>query len=165
MKQLITPKRMSYIRNPKDKSLCVFCEALKVGDSEENLIVHRGEYTFVILNLYPYTNGHLLILPIEHQADFNKVSDNVRIEIMKMMDIGVKVLKEVYNPDGHNLGANLGKEAGAGIAEHLHFHVVPRWQGDANFVSVIGETRVLPQTLEDSYKEISKAWKTIISQG
>lgn len=164
MKQIIAPDRMKYIRGAKDKNTCVFCEALKKIDSQENLIVFRGENVFVILNLYPYTSGHLLILPFEHTAEFHNLSIECRNEMMETMNFAVKVLKNVYNPVGFNLGANLGSAAGAGIVDHLHFHVVPRWEGDANFISVIGKTKVLPQTLAESYKEISLNWQSLISK-
>ncbi len=137
---------------------CVFCEALNREDGPENLIVFRGANSFVILNRFPYTSGHLMVLPFQHVDRLNKLSPEIRAEMMELANRATDVLQQVYSPEGFNLGANLGAAAGAGIEQHVHFHVVPRWDGDTNFMSTVGETRVLPEALEESWKQIQQAW-------
>jgi ATP adenylyltransferase len=137
----------------------VFCEAAKQPDSPENLIIFRGKLAFVILNRYPYTSGHLMVVPYVHCKDLAELPDGTLLEIMQLTQKALSVLGQEYQPQGFNIGMNLGAVAGAGITEHLHMHVVPRWQGDANFVSVIGQTRVLPETLEETYYRMREAWK------
>lgn len=137
---------------------CVFCEALGQTDSAENLIVARGEKAFVILNRFPYTSGHLMVLPFEHSDRLEKLDAMTRAEMMELVNQATQVLGEIYGPEGFNLGANLGSAAGAGIEEHVHLHVVPRWVGDTNFMSTVGETRVLPEAVEASWEAIYKAW-------
>jgi ATP adenylyltransferase len=137
---------------------CVFCLAISQADSSENLIVHRGKLAFVIVNRFPYTSGHLMVLPFQHAAKLDEIDAVTRAEMMELMNDSVKVLTRVYKPGGFNLGANLGEAAGAGIEEHLHLHVMPRWFGDTNFASTVGETRVLPETLEETWRRVSSAW-------
>jgi ATP adenylyltransferase len=151
---------MTYIKSANDKNNgCVFCLALEQEDSEENLIVYRGEHAFVILNRYPYTSGHLMVLPFAHVPRLDAVDAGTRGEMMELVNKGSQVLEEVYGPEGFNLGANLGAAAGAGIEEHVHLHVVPRWVGDTNFMSTVGETRVLPEELPESWAQMQAAWK------
>jgi ATP adenylyltransferase len=137
---------------------CVFCDALKNEDGPENLILFRGENSFVILNRFPYASGHLMVLPFKHEDRLNKLSSEIRAEIMELVNRATDVLQEVYSPEGFNLGANLGAASGAGIEQHVHFHIIPRWNGDTNFMSTVGETRVLPEALEDSWKQIQHIW-------
>ena len=159
MERIWSPWRMSYIKASNAKgSGCVFCHALEQEDGPENLIVHRGEQAFVILNRYPYTSGHLMVLPNKHVSRLDEVDAKTRGEMTELVNQATKVLEKVYAPEGFNLGANLGSAAGAGIEEHLHLHVVPRWVGDTNFMSTVGETRVLPEELTESWKQISAAW-------
>ncbi len=160
MRHIWSPWRMTYIKSVKDKEIgCVFCRALEQEDSAENLIVHRGKSAFVILNRFPYTSGHLMVLPFAHVARLDAVDADTRSEIMELVNKGSQVLESVYGPEGFNLGANLGSAAGAGIEEHVHLHVVPRWVGDTNFMSTVGETRVLPEELAESWAQILAAWK------
>jgi ATP adenylyltransferase len=140
---------------------CVFCLAISQADSPENLIVHRGKLAFVIVNRFPYTSGHLMVLPFQHAAKLDEIDAVTRAEMMELMSDAVKVLTRVYKPGGFNLGANLGEAAGAGIEEHLHLHVMPRWIGDTNFASTVGETRVLPETLEETWRRVHSAWDGI----
>jgi ATP adenylyltransferase len=155
---IFTPWRYAYVSGPdmlNDKAnQCVFCAASRLGDDKAAWIVHRGASCFVILNAYPYTSGHVMVVPYEHMDQLQKLPAKAAQEMMELTQKLEGVLRELYHPDGLNLGMNLGKAAGAGIAGHIHMHVLPRWMADANFMSVIGETRVLPEDLETTYKRI-----------
>ncbi len=153
-----SPWRMAYIQNNKPEDACVFCTALQQPDCDENLIVRRGERAFVILNRFPYTSGHLMIVPYDHRASLELLDTPTRSEIMELAAKAIQVLQQVYTPEGYNLGINIGKVAGAGIIGHVHLHVVPRWGGDTNFMSALGETRVLPETLDMTYHRVRDAW-------
>jgi ATP adenylyltransferase len=158
MDHIYSPWRKEYFDRDKNNPACVFCEAAKQPDNPENLIIFRGKLAFVILNRYPYTSGHLMVVPFLHCKDLVDLPDETLLETMQLTQKAVSVLGQEYQPQGFNIGMNLGAVAGAGITEHLHMHVVPRWQGDANFVSVIGQTRVLPETLEETYHRMREAW-------
>jgi ATP adenylyltransferase len=149
---------MDYIQNKRPEEGCVFCNHPKMKDGLENLIVYRGQLAYLILNLYPYTNGHLMVVPFEHRPSLELLSAAARGEMMEMLSHAVEVLREIYRPHGFNLGANLGEAAGAGIADHVHLHVVPRWQGDANFMFTVGGTRVMPESLDETYRKVKEAW-------
>lgn len=153
MKRLFCPWRIKYVTSEKPKE-CIFCAKIKENKDEENLILLRGKYNFVILNLYPYNNGHLMIVPYEHTNDITKLNLEILSEMMYFTQITVETLKEVMNPHGFNIGFNIGEVAGAGIAEHLHLHIVPRWSGDTNFMFVLGETKVIPEDLHATYKKL-----------
>lgn len=137
---------------------CVFCRALAMDDGPGNLVIHRGQRAFVIVNRFPYTSGHLMVLPFDHVANLDELEAGTRAEMMELMTAATQVLGRVYKPQGFNLGANLGSAAGAGIEEHVHLHILPRWAGDTNFISTIGETRVLPETLEETWQRVRAAW-------
>jgi len=157
---MTTPWRRNYVESPDKEDGCIFCNALaKKVDDHKNLIVHRGKRAFVIVNLYPYTNGHLMVAPNEHQHLLEALGSEARAEIMELATYATVVLRKIYNPHGFNLGANLGKAAGAGEPNHVHVHIVPRWTGDSNFMSIVGETRVLPETIEETYNRIREGWK------
>jgi ATP adenylyltransferase len=159
MENLWSPWRMKYISgdsNPGGE--CVFCAAPKMADSPSNLIVHRGENVFAILNRFPYTTGHLMVVPFLHVPSIEDLAPTTRAELMEMLNIALGVLRAVYHPQGFNVGINMGSAAGAGIAEHAHIHIVPRWGGDTNFMSTVGETRVLPEELEETWKRIYQSW-------
>jgi len=151
---------MKYIQSSTTghESGCIFCEALAKEDGPGNLVIVRGKAAFVMLNLFPYTNGHLMVAPMNHQAQLDELDADARAEMMELVSRGLVVLKKVYNPNAFNLGANIGQEAGAGVPGHVHLHIVPRWAGDTNFMSTVGEVRVLPETIDDSYKRIRAAW-------
>jgi ATP adenylyltransferase len=159
MKRMSTPWRKAYIEGYEKEEGCVFCNALKKTDSPKNLIVHRGQRAFVIVNLYPYTNGHIMVAPFEHQASLELLDAETRAEMMELVSQAIVILKKIYHPQAFNIGANIGKAAGAGVPDHVHMHIVPRWTGDSNFMSVIGETRVLPETIEETYQRIKDGWK------
>src|SRR3989304_1826451 len=157
MRHLFSPWRMPYIGRNKaaEKAKgCVFCLALEQQDGPDNLIVHRGRLAFVILNRFPYTSGHLMVLPFVHVANLHEVDAVTRAELMELMNTAALVLGRVYQPGGFNLGANLGAAAGADLEEHLPLHVLPRWAGDTNFVSTLGKTRVLPETLTETWQRV-----------
>lgn len=158
MNHIWSPWRMNYIMNHERAADCIFCKALTGPDGPDNLVVYRGESAFVILNRYPYTSGHVMVVPVQHTDALEVLPTLARSEIMELASQSVKVLRQLYSPDGFNVGANLGAAAGAGIADHLHLHVVPRWSGDTNFMATVANTRVLPESLEDSYQRILTTW-------
>jgi ATP adenylyltransferase len=154
---LWSPWRYAYIKSdsPTSSSGCVFCDILANGLSdEENFILTRGEYNFVILNIYPYTSGHLMVVPFEHVGFLENASSSSTAEMMEIVSRCQAAISSVYEPDGINIGMNLGKAAGAGVAEHYHMHLLPRWVGDVNFMTAIGQTRTIPETLVDTYKKL-----------
>lgn len=159
MKHIWTPWRMKYILGHRRERGCVFCNELKIEDGTRNLIVYRGKLAFVILNRYPYTTGHLMVVPMLHQPSLELLDPQTRAEMMEMVSKAVTVLRQVYHPSGFNVGINIGEAAGAGVAGHVHIHVLPRWVGDTNFMSTVSDTRVLPEALPDSYQRILQAWK------
>lgn len=158
MEHIWTPWRMEYIQEQSDYEGCVFCLAVEAEDNGENLIFYRGERVFMILNRYPYTSGHVMCVPYSHKNRLQDLSREARIEMMDLVSKAVEVLQSVYQPEGFNVGLNLGESAGAGLADHLHMHIVPRWGGDTNFMSTIGLTRVMPESLPDTYRRIKDAW-------
>jgi ATP adenylyltransferase len=150
---------MKYILKNNEGQECIFCAAAKGDNDRENLVFSRGEYVFMILNRYPYTNGHVMCVPYVHEAHLADLSKETRGEMMEMVNKAVEVLKKVYSPEGFNIGLNLGAVAGAGVAEHLHIHIVPRWTGDTSFMTAVGDTRVLPESLMDTYRRVKEAWE------
>jgi ATP adenylyltransferase len=161
MDYLWTPWRYQYIANIKNLDRCVFCLGHGGEDDEKDFVLHRGKFNFVILNIYPYTSGHLLIAPYKHIADFSLCSTEVCSEMMNLAKSCKQAIHEVYQPDGFNIGMNLGRCAGAGVEHHLHLHIVPRWIGDANFMTIIGETRILPDTLESTFLKLRPHFSTL----
>jgi ATP adenylyltransferase len=149
---------MEYIENNTKNDGCVFCAAQEHADGPENLIVHRGERAYVILNRYPYTSGHLMVIPFLHKPNLEELNPEIRAEMMELTSCCMTVLRSIYNPQGFNVGVNTGEAAGAGIKEHVHIHIVPRWMGDTNFMSTVGVTRVLPEALEDTYRRVREAF-------
>jgi ATP adenylyltransferase len=156
MDYLWTPWRYAYVSTAEKATGCVFCDLVKQNDDEKALIVYRGEQCFVILNRFPYTPGHVMIVPYAHLDELRKLPSEAASEMIALAQRLETVLRELYHPDGINLGMNIGKAAGAGIAGHIHMHVLPRWVADANFMSVVGETRVLPEALEITWERIKK---------
>jgi ATP adenylyltransferase len=150
------PWRLEYVKDAaKDnEDECIFCAKPAADDDEANLIVHRGERCFVILNLFPYTNGHLMVAPYEHIAALQDLDPETVAEMMALAQSAMRRLEQVYSPHGYNVGFNQGRIAGAGFENHIHMHVVPRWGGDTNFMPVLADTRVMPQTLQQSYEAL-----------
>lgn len=137
---------------------CIFCSATAANNDAKTLIVYRGQFAFVILNRYPYASGHVMIAPYEHVARLSQASEAAAEEIMRLARRTETILTVVYQPDGLNLGMNLGEAAGAGIDQHIHLHALPRWTGDANFMTTVGATRVLPESLDETYRKLSQAF-------
>lgn len=159
LKHLWASWRIKYIQGDSGEKGCAFCNALAAGDSAENLIVTRAEHAFVILNKFPYTSGHLMIVPLEHRASLEDLTPAARAEMIELVSQFISVVRSVYRPEGFNVGVNIGNAAGAGIPGHVHIHVVPRWVGDTNFMTAIGQTRVLPETLDQTYLRIRETWE------
>ncbi len=161
MKRLWTPWRMSYLRAPKGSVTggCIFCE--KIGDAvekdRENLVLLRGKHAFLMLNLYPYANGHMMVAPYEHKGELESLDPETLQEMMLLVKRGIKALRTVMNPQGFNVGANLGRAAGAGVDDHVHFHIVPRWVGDTNFMPVLSDVRMIPELLPQTYDQLKSA--------
>jgi ATP adenylyltransferase len=159
MDYLWTPWRYAYVSGTEKTTGCVFCDAAKEKDDSKTRIAYRGVRCFVILNAYPYTPWHVMVVPYMHLDELRKLPSPAANEMMALSQRMESVLRELYHPDGINLGMNIGKAAGAGIAGHIHMHVLPRWVADANFMSVVGETRVLPETLDVTWGKIREAMR------
>jgi ATP adenylyltransferase len=154
MDYIWTPWRYAYVTTAQKTQECIFCDLPKLGDDEKALIVYRGQHCYIVLNAFPYTPGHVMVVPFAHLDELQKLPADAAREMMELSQRMEHVLRQLYSPDGINLGMNIGKAAGAGVAGHIHMHVLPRWVADANFVSVVGETRILPETLEMSWKRM-----------
>lgn len=157
MDYLWTPWRYRYIADKTKNDRCIFCDAVSAGDDASAGIVLRGAKNFVILNQYPYTSGHVMVVPYAHAADLSTAEPETLAEMMRIAQRVQKALENTYHPEGYNLGINLGRAAGAGVTGHLHMHVLPRWAGDANFMTVVGETRLEPETLATTYERLRSA--------
>ncbi|MEE9253172.1 MAG: HIT domain-containing protein [Thermodesulfobacteriota bacterium] len=162
MKKLWAPWRIDYIKGERAQG-CVFCDKPKLSRDRENLILYRGETGYIIMNRYPYANGHLIALPYRHIDSFGELEEKEKLELMNLINLGVDVLR-AFDPDGYNVGMNLGRAAGAGIEDHLHFHVVPRWVGDSNFMPVIADVKVIPEYLEESYVKLNGALQSLLKE-
>lgn len=156
MDKLWAPWRMEYIQDidQRDEG-CIFCAKPDEDNDRENLILSRGEKNFIIMNKYPYNNGHLMVVPYEHCSDSSEIDDAVALEMWQLTNTCKAVLTKAFHPDGFNIGMNIGRTAGAGIDQHIHMHIVPRWSGDTNFMPVIGETKVISQGLLEAYDKLA----------
>ena len=159
MDRLWSPWRYHYVSTVSPGDECIFCAKAREDRDEENLILHRGRLNYALLNLFPYTTGHLMITPYRHVAQLEDLTEEEAAELMQLTRLAVRCLREVYRPQGFNLGMNLGECAGAGIAGHLHMHVLPRWTGDANFMTTVGETRVMPEDLRETWRKLAAAFR------
>ena len=157
MDYLWTPWRYRYMADASKEQGCIFCSALAADDDQKTLVVLRARDNFVILNRYPYTSGHVMIVPFAHVAELGAVAPETLAEMMQLAQRVQSALESTYHPQGYNLGMNLGRAAGAGVLGHLHLHVLPRWAGDANFMTTIGETRVEPEDLSTTYEKLRSA--------
>lgn len=158
MDTLFAPWRMTYIEYAKvgKEQGCFICNATKSDNLEENLVLYKGRHVIILMNKFPYNTGHLLIAPNRHVADFAQLSDEELLALSKALVQSIEVIKRAFSPDGFNIGVNLGRVAGAGLESHLHIHVVPRWNGDTNFMPVIADTKVIPEALKDTYRKLIK---------
>jgi ATP adenylyltransferase len=161
MDRLWTPWRYKYVSTAKESAGCIFCDKPAEHKDEENYIVQRFEHNYIILNLFPYTSGHLMIAPYEHVATPELAHEETMVEMMLLTRKAVACLRTAYRPDGVNLGMNIGESAGAGVVGHIHMHVLPRWTGDASFMTTVGETRVLPEDLSETYRKLKQAFAEV----
>ena len=165
MERLWAPWRLEYIKSTQDdEQECIFCQKQKETDDKENLIVYRSNLSFVIMNKFPYNNGHLMVVPYIHEADLTKFTDDVLLDMQHLLQLSLKALNETMNPHGINIGVNLGRSAGAGIVDHLHYHIVPRWNGDTNYMPVLAGTKVISEALEDSWQKLHTSFKKLSSR-
>jgi len=165
--KLWAPWRMKYIEeiDTGGEDACIFCDAPREGEDRKRYIVYRGNTCYCIMNIFPYNNGHLLVVPFHHTGELDTLSAETRLELFDTADMVVHVMKNTMRPDGFNIGMNLGRSAGAGIASHLHLHIVPRWNGDTNFMPVIGGTKVISESLDDTYEKLTRAIGEYLSPG
>ena len=158
MKRLWAPWRLEYIQSADEQHGCVFCRAAEADDDEAALVVHRGERVLVLLNRYPYASGHLMVAPYRHEGEFGELEDEEALEVHRLASAGLGALAQSMRPQGFNVGWNLGRIAGAGIFDHVHLHVVPRWAGDTNFMPVLADVKVMPEALEHTRRKLADAW-------
>ena len=157
MERLWAPWRLEYISSADNQSGCVFCAAVD-GDDEERLVVHRGRAAIVLLNKFPYASGHLMVAPYRHIGEFGELSDEEVLEVHRLASGAIGALAQTFSPQGYNLGWNLGRVAGAGVVDHVHLHVVPRWAGDTNFMPVLADVKVLPEHLSETRRKLADVW-------
>lgn len=161
MERLWAPWRLEYIAGEKTEG-CIFCVFPSQNDDRKNRILYRGEHAFVIMNAFPYSNGHLLVVPYCHISDLSELTDEQSLELMQLVKKSICVLKEAFRPDGINVGVNQGTAAGAGIADHVHLHIVPRWNGDTNFMPVFADVKVIPEALETTYDKLKSIYDRML---
>jgi ATP adenylyltransferase len=150
---------MEYVEKNVEQGSCLFCELLSQPDGMDNLILHRGKHAYVVLNRYPYTNGHMMVVPNTHQASLDGLDEVILAEMILLVSESLSVLREAYGAEYFNVGANIGTAAGAGVADHVHMHVLPRWKGDTSFMTTTADVRVIPEALEDTYTRLQAVWK------
>jgi len=170
MEQMHSPWRSHYIKSFKDevktegleKSACVFCAALEGSDDKETLLVYRGKTAFVLMNRFPYNSGHLMVIPNRHSADFQSLSEEEGSECILLLQASQRALQKIVQPHAYNLGMNLGRAAGAGIEDHFHWHIVPRWNGDTNFLPVLSDVKVVSEDMQDQWKELHAIFPSLL---
>ncbi len=166
MDRIWSPWRMQYIESAKvEGGACILCEKPRESKDAENLILHRGRLCYIIMNLYPYNNGHLMVVPYKHVPDMTDLDDATLLEMMQFVRLSETLLRQVMRPDGFNIGANIGRVAGAGIADHVHMHVVPRWMGDTNFMPVLADVHVMPELLATTYAKLKDGLLRLLAEG
>jgi ATP adenylyltransferase len=165
MERMWRPWRIRYIEamGEKKDDACIFCTKPR-GDDRESLILHRGERCFVMLNLYPYNTGHVMVSPYRHLASLEELDPEEQSEMMRLASLCLRAIRRAMKPEGFNLGMNLGRVAGAGYDGHVHLHIVPRWQGDTNFMPIVADTKVMPESVEDSYRRLRVALKEVLGE-
>jgi ATP adenylyltransferase len=163
VEHLFTPWRLEYIRSVKTSG-CIFCDMLEMDDSEA-LILHRSRHAYLVLNRYPYNNGHFMSVPYRHVDSLEHLTPDEMADLMALLTLGLRALRSAWNPDGFNIGGNIGSVSGAGVKDHVHLHAVPRWQGDTNFMPLFADTRVIPQTLKETYEEFRAALAAMPGEG
>ena len=159
MKVVWAPWRMEYVGSDQEREGCIFCPGHDRAQDEKKLILYRGEWSIVLMNRFPYSNGHLLVAPLRHISSFDALSQDEKLDLLSMIERSLSALKEVMDPAGFNIGMNLGKVAGAGVEDHMHFHVVPRWSGDTNYMTVLGEVRIIPEHIRATYEKLLPFFK------
>ncbi len=165
MKHLWAPWRLPYIKRAgRTEDTCIFCTLPQEGRDRENRILYQGRRAFAILNTFPYNSGHLMIVPHRHIADPAELADDEALEMYHLSTATMEAIRDTYHPEGFNVGMNIGRAAGAGIVDHLHLHVVPRWVGDTNFMPVIGEVKVLPEDLTETYDRLAAALRSVLER-
>jgi ATP adenylyltransferase len=157
-KPLWAPWRLEYVGSADEQEGCLFCKAAESDDDEAALVVHRGKLAIVLVNKFPYASGHLMVAPVGHVGDFGELSDEEALELHRLAGQGIGALAQIYEPQGYNLGWNLGRIAGAGVVDHVHLHVVPRWAGDTNFMPVLADVKVIPEHLLETRRRLAEAW-------
>jgi ATP adenylyltransferase len=158
VEKLWAPWRLEYIQRADEQDGCFLCAAAEGGDDEELLVVHRGERAFAILNRFPYAAGHVMVAPVRHGVEFEQLDDPEALEVHRLAGAAMEALRAAMRPDGFNLGWNVGRVAGAGVTDHVHLHVVPRWAGDTNFMPVLADVKVIPQYLRDTRRKLADSW-------
>jgi ATP adenylyltransferase len=158
MEQLWAPWRLEYVQHADEQGECIFCLAARLPDDEPGLVVHRGELAFALLNKFPYASGHVMVAPYRHGVGFDALDEAEALEVHRLAVEGIEALRAVYAPEGFNVGWNLGRIAGAGIVDHGHLHVVPRWGGDTSFMPVLADVRVVPEHLAETRRKLAEAW-------
>jgi ATP adenylyltransferase len=157
-KPLWAPWRLEYIQTADEQEGCLFCLAAESDDDEGALVVHRGRHALVLVNKYPYASGHFMVAPVRHVGEFSELTDEEALELHRLAGQGMGALAQIYEPQGFNVGWNLGRIAGAGIVDHVHVHVVPRWAGDTNFMPVLADVKVIPEHLAETRRRLAEAW-------
>lgn len=165
MDKLWSPWRSKYIESLKPGSTkeegCLFCRAVKESNDKQNYLLHRGKNCYIIMNLYPYNSGHLMIVPYAHASSLNELNEETRLECMNMINLGCEILRKELFPHGFNIGANIGRVSGAGIEDHVHFHTVPRWNGDTNFMPVLNDVKIISEEMSKTYEKLKKALREL----
>ncbi len=159
MERLWAPWRIGYILSDKKEEGCIFCNALNSKDDEKGFVLYRSTLSFIIMNLYPYNAGHIMVVPNRHIDTPLKLTEEEQIDLFRLVNLGIETIQRVMKPDGFNLGMNLGKTAGAGIDDHMHVHIVPRWNGDTNFMSTVSDTKVISEAIRETYNKLKGAIK------
>jgi ATP adenylyltransferase len=157
-KPLWAPWRLEYVGGADEQEGCLFCKAVESEDDEAALVVHRGRHAIVLVNKFPYASGHLMVAPRRHAGEFADLTDEVALELHRLAGQGIGALAQLYEPQGYNVGWNLGRIAGAGVVDHVHVHVVPRWAGDTNFMPVLADVKVIPEHLGETRRRLAEAW-------